>query len=114
MSQLTHINAAGEAHMVDVSAKAETVREARAEAERILGEMGLADKAERVVGTLPFGEERRVGIARAVAMRPCFLLMDEPAAGAAQVSFSRSRTRRLRSAGRSAASSPGRTARPQR
>lgn len=32
MSQLTHINAAGEAHMVDVSAKAETVREARAEA----------------------------------------------------------------------------------
>ncbi|MCA1921934.1 cyclic pyranopterin monophosphate synthase MoaC [Buttiauxella noackiae] len=32
MSQLTHINAQGEAHMVDVSAKAETVREARAEA----------------------------------------------------------------------------------
>lgn len=32
MSQLTHINAAGEAHMVDVSAKQETVREARAEA----------------------------------------------------------------------------------
>ena len=31
MSQLTHINAAGEAHMVDVSTKAETVREARAE-----------------------------------------------------------------------------------
>lgn len=28
MSQLTHINAAGEAHMVDVSAKAETVRSA--------------------------------------------------------------------------------------
>jgi len=32
MPQLTHINAAGEAHMVDVSAKQETVREARAEA----------------------------------------------------------------------------------
>lgn len=32
MTQLTHINAAGEAHMVDVSAKADTVREARAEA----------------------------------------------------------------------------------
>ncbi|MGV3346877.1 cyclic pyranopterin monophosphate synthase MoaC [Enterobacteriaceae bacterium LUAb1] len=32
MSQLTHINTAGEAHMVDVSAKADTVREARAEA----------------------------------------------------------------------------------
>ncbi|OSN11358.1 cyclic pyranopterin monophosphate synthase accessory protein [Lonsdalea iberica] len=32
MTQLTHINAAGEAAMVDVSAKADTVREARAEA----------------------------------------------------------------------------------
>ncbi len=32
MSELTHINASGEANMVDVSAKAETVREARAEA----------------------------------------------------------------------------------
>ncbi|WP_063656191.1 cyclic pyranopterin monophosphate synthase MoaC [Candidatus Arsenophonus triatominarum] len=32
MSQLTHINSAGEAHMVDVAAKAETIREARAEA----------------------------------------------------------------------------------
>lgn len=32
MSRLTHINSAGEAHMVDVAAKAETIREARAEA----------------------------------------------------------------------------------
>ncbi|XPE49652.1 hypothetical protein ACNKHL_04350 [Shigella flexneri] len=31
MSQLTHINAAGEAHVVGFSTKAETVREARAE-----------------------------------------------------------------------------------
>ncbi|MDO6705806.1 cyclic pyranopterin monophosphate synthase MoaC [Photobacterium sp. 1_MG-2023] len=32
MTELTHINASGEANMVDVSAKADTVREARAEA----------------------------------------------------------------------------------
>ncbi|MCX8957269.1 cyclic pyranopterin monophosphate synthase MoaC [Erwinia psidii] len=32
MSQLTHLNTAGEAHMVDVSAKNDTIREARAEA----------------------------------------------------------------------------------
>ncbi|WP_075180766.1 cyclic pyranopterin monophosphate synthase MoaC [Pantoea sp. 1.19] len=32
MSQLTHLSARGDAHMVDVAAKAETVREARAEA----------------------------------------------------------------------------------
>jgi branched-chain amino acid transport system ATP-binding protein len=56
-------------------------QEARAQAQAILGDMGLAGKAHRPVGTLPFGEERRVGIARAVAMKPRFLLMDEPAAG---------------------------------
>jgi ABC-type branched-subunit amino acid transport system ATPase component len=55
--------------------------DARSEAERILGDMALTAKMHRQVGTLPFGEERRVGIARAIAMRPRFLLMDEPAAG---------------------------------
>jgi branched-chain amino acid transport system ATP-binding protein len=54
---------------------------ARDAAHQVLSSLGLADKAERRVDTLPFGEERRVGIARAIAMRPQFLLMDEPAAG---------------------------------
>jgi branched-chain amino acid transport system ATP-binding protein len=56
-------------------------REARSEALDVLAALGLADKAQRRVDTLPFGEERRVGIARAIAMRPQFLLMDEPGAG---------------------------------
>jgi len=54
---------------------------ARDAAYQVLGSLGLADKAQRRVDTLPFGEERRVGIARAIAMKPQFLLMDEPAAG---------------------------------
>ena len=53
----------------------------RAWAFEVLRSVGLADKAGRRVDTLPFGEERRVGIARAIAMKPKFLLMDEPAAG---------------------------------
>lgn len=56
-------------------------RAARTEAARILSDMGLAAKAERRADTLPFGDVRRIGIARAIAMRPRFLLMDEPAAG---------------------------------
>ncbi len=54
---------------------------AREAAYQVLEALGLADKAQRRVDTLPFGEERRVGIGRAIAMKPRFLLMDEPAAG---------------------------------
>jgi branched-chain amino acid transport system ATP-binding protein len=54
---------------------------ARESAYQVLASLGLADKAQRRVDTLPFGEERRVGIGRAIAMKPRFLLMDEPAAG---------------------------------
>ncbi|WP_264289404.1 cyclic pyranopterin monophosphate synthase MoaC [Duffyella gerundensis] len=42
MSQFTHINASGEAHMVDVSTKAETIREARAEAFVVMAPATLA------------------------------------------------------------------------
>ncbi len=41
MSRLTHLNQAGEAHMVDVSAKAETLREARAEAYVVMSPQSL-------------------------------------------------------------------------
>jgi len=54
---------------------------ARDQAMDIIEDLGLADVAHRPAGTLPFGSERRVGIGRAIAMRPTFLLMDEPAAG---------------------------------
>jgi branched-chain amino acid transport system ATP-binding protein len=43
--------------------------------------LGLAHLAEARADTLPFGEERRVGIGRALCGRPAFLLLDEPAAG---------------------------------
>jgi branched-chain amino acid transport system ATP-binding protein len=54
---------------------------ARRRALDIVDWLGLSAVATRVAGTLPFGSERRVGIGRAIAMRPSFLLMDEPAAG---------------------------------
>lgn len=37
--------------------------------------------ADRKAGTLPYGHQRRTEIARAVALAPAFLLLDEPAAG---------------------------------
>jgi branched-chain amino acid transport system ATP-binding protein len=55
--------------------------ESRRRALEILGWLELEAQAERRAGTLAFGDERRIGIGRAIAMRPRFLLMDEPAAG---------------------------------
>jgi branched-chain amino acid transport system ATP-binding protein len=43
--------------------------------------VGLGDRAETVVGTLPYGLQRRVEIARAIASQPHFVMLDEPAAG---------------------------------
>ena len=56
-------------------------RNARARAWELLESLGLARLASLPASALPHGEERRVGIARAVAVGPRFLLLDEPAAG---------------------------------
>ncbi len=56
-------------------------RKARARALELLGDMRLDHLSRLYASSLPHGEERRVGIARAVAVAPRFLLLDEPAAG---------------------------------
>jgi branched-chain amino acid transport system ATP-binding protein len=47
----------------------------------ILDRVGLVDRADQAAGTLPYGMQRRLEIARALALEPEFLLLDEPAAG---------------------------------
>jgi branched-chain amino acid transport system ATP-binding protein len=46
-----------------------------------LDQVGLTDRADREAGTLPYGDQRRLEIVRAMCIEPVLLCLDEPAAG---------------------------------
>ncbi|MGI6698580.1 MAG: ABC transporter ATP-binding protein [Clostridia bacterium] len=52
-----------------------------AHAEELMNIMGLEDRRNVIAGNLPYGLQRRLEIARALALKPKLLLLDEPAAG---------------------------------
>jgi branched-chain amino acid transport system ATP-binding protein len=56
-------------------------REARRRARELLELLGLAQQTDTPAGSLAQGDERRLGVARALVAEPDFVLMDEPAAG---------------------------------
>ncbi len=67
--------------VVGVPATQKEEKEAANEARRILRFVNLAGKGDFLAKNLPYGDQRRLEIGRALAARPHLLLLDEPTAG---------------------------------
>jgi polar amino acid transport system ATP-binding protein len=72
-----HLTVGGNVMLAPTLVKARSKADARAQAEKLLQRVGLADKIDAWPDQLSGGQQQRVAIARALAMEPSVLLCDE-------------------------------------
>jgi len=76
-----HIETGFAASLLGLPSSRQAEATARADALALLGDLGLGERAHEPAKSLPYGLQRRLEIARALASKPKLLLLDEPAAG---------------------------------
>jgi branched-chain amino acid transport system ATP-binding protein len=88
-------------YVVHGAAFVDDQRRCREQAAKLLDFIGMSPRMHAVAGSLSYGEQRMLELARALATRPRLLLIDEPAAGlnAAEVDSLLDRIRSLRNGG---------------
>lgn len=69
------------ASIIHTASQQKEEKEAREEAMKLLAFVGLDKDADRLATELPYGKQRKLEIARAMATKPKLILLDEPAAG---------------------------------
>jgi branched-chain amino acid transport system permease protein len=76
-----HLSVLENVEIAATTRAAGTTESARGLARQLLAEFGLEESADRMAGELDYGAQRRLEIARALALKPRYLLLDEPGAG---------------------------------